>query len=105
MYDSAYFPIVITIWVLGAFGVLPRVKPSTQGEGHERRFFYGSVWAVCMAQPILWVLWKLLPQARTADAIKLAVFVGILAWAGNLARKGLLPRTRPILPGEVIVSD
>ncbi|HEU4890658.1 MAG TPA: hypothetical protein VFT47_03860 [Vicinamibacterales bacterium] len=105
MYDSAYFPIVITIWVLGVLGVLPRVKPSTQGEGHERRFFYGSVWAVCMAQPILWVLWKLLPQARGADAIKLAVFLAILAWAGNLARKGLLPRTRPILPGEVIVSD
>ena len=105
MYDAAYFPIVVSIWILGAVGLLPRVKPSTQGEGHERRFFYGSVWAVCMAQPVLWVLWKLLPHTRTADAIKLAVFLGILAWAGNLARKGLLPRTRPILPGEIIVSD
>jgi len=105
MYDAAYFPIVVSIWILGAAGLLPRVKPSTQGEGHERRFFYGSVWAVCMAQPVLWVLWKLLPHTRTADAVKLAVFLGILAWAGNLARKGLLPRTRPILPGEIIVSD
>jgi hypothetical protein len=105
MYDAAYFPIVVTIWLFGALGLLPRVKPSTQGEGHERRFFYGSVWAVSMAQPVLWVLWKLLPQTRAADAIKLAVFVGILTWAGSLARKGLLPRTRPILPGEVIVSD
>jgi hypothetical protein len=105
MYDAAYFPIVVSMWILGAMGLLPRVKPSTQGEGHERRFFYGSVWAVCMAQPVLWVLWKLLPHTRTADAIKLAVFLGILAWAGNLARRGLLPRTRPILPGEVIVSD
>ena len=35
----------------------------------------------------------------------LLVFIGILAWVGNLARLGLLPRTRPILPGEVIVSD
>ncbi len=105
MYDVAYFPIVVTIWVLGALGRLPRVKPSTQGEGHERRFFYGSVWAVCIAQPVLWLLWKVLPHTRTADALKLAAFIAILAWAGNLARRGLLPRTRPILPGEVIVSD
>lgn len=105
IYDAAYFPIVITVWLLGALGKLPRVKRSTQGEGHERRFFYGSVWAVCLAQPALWLMWKVLPQAPAADAIKLAIFVGILAWVGNLARLGLLPRTRPILPGEVIVSD
>ena len=83
----------------------PRVKRSTQGEGHERRFFYGSVWAVSIAQPILWLLWRTLPTGRVADAVKLAVFLGILAYVGNLARLGLLPRTRPILPGEVIVSD
>lgn len=105
MYDVAYFPIVITIWILGAAGWLPRVKPSTKGEGHERRFFYGSVWAVCIAQPILWVMWKVLPHTRSADIAKLLIFLGILGWVGNLARRGLLPRTRPILPGEVVVSD
>jgi hypothetical protein len=105
LYAMAYFPIVGTIWVLGALGLLPRVKPSTQGEGHERRYFYGSVWAVCIGQPALWLLWKVLPQTRSADALKLIVFLGILAWAGNLARRGLLPRTRPILPGELAVSD
>ena len=81
------------------------MKRSTRGEGHERRFFYGSVWAVCIAQPVLWFLWAVLPVSRTSDAVKLAVFVGILAVVGNLARLGSLPRTRPILPGEVIVSD
>jgi hypothetical protein len=105
IYDAGYFPIVIAIWILGGLGLLPRVKPSTEGEGHERRFFYGSVWAVCVAQPVLWLLWKALPHTQAADAVKLAVFLGILAWVGNLARLGLLPRTRPILPGEVIVSD
>jgi hypothetical protein len=105
MYDVGYFPIAITIWLLGAFGQLPRVKRSTQGEGHERRFFYGSVWAVCIAQPVLWLLWRVLPHTVTADVVKLVVFVGILGWVGNLARRGLLPRTRPILPGEVAVSD
>jgi hypothetical protein len=105
IYDAAYFPIVIAIWILGAAGRLPRVKPSTQGEGHERRFFYGSVWAVCVAQPGLWVLWKVLPEVQWADALKLAVFVALLAWVGNLARLGLLPRTRPIVPGEVAISD
>jgi len=60
---------------------------------------------VCIAQPIMWLLWKVLPQARTADALKLAVFVMILAYVGNMARRGLLPRTRPIVPGELAVSD
>jgi hypothetical protein len=105
LYESAYFPIVIVIWLLGLLGVLPRVKRSTQGEGHERRYFYGSVWAVCIAQPVLWVLWKIVPPGRPGDALKLTVFVAVLVWVGNLARRGLLPRTRPIVPGELAVSD
>ena len=51
IYDAAYFPIAVSVWLLGAFGQLPRVKRSTKNEGHERRYFYGSVWAVCIAQP------------------------------------------------------
>jgi hypothetical protein len=105
MYDIAYFPIAGTFWLLGALGYLPRVKRSTKGEGHERRYFYGSVWAVAIGQPVLWILWKLLPATRTADALKLAVFVGILATVGHMSRRGLLPRTRPIVPGELAVSD
>ena len=105
IYLWAYFPIVVTVWVLGALGRLPRVKPSTKGEGHERRYFYGSVWAVCWAQPILWFLWKVLPRSQGYDALKLAVFLGVLAFVGNLARLGRLPRTRPIVPGELAVSD
>ena len=105
LYDAAYFPIVVTVWILGAIGWLPRVKKSTQNEGHERRYFYGSVWAVCIGQPLLGILWKVLPRTQTADALKLTVFVGILAWVGNMARRGLLPRTRPIVPGELAVSD
>lgn len=105
IYDAGYYPIAITMWLLGAFGLLPRVRRSTKGEGHERRYFYGSVWAVCIGQPVLWFMWRVLPQSRTLDVMKLVVFVGILAYVGNLARRGLLPRTRPILPGELAVSD
>jgi hypothetical protein len=105
MYNVAYFPIAGTMWLLGALGQLPRVKRSTQGEGHERRYFYGSVWAVTIAQPILWLLWKIVPASRIGDAAKLVVFVGILAVVGRMARLGLLPRTRPIVPGEIAVSD
>ena len=105
LYTVAYFPIVISIWLLGVFGLLPRVKRSTQNEGHERRYFYGSVWAVCIAQPVLWFLWRALPRSTTADVVKLTVFVAILAYVGNMARRGLLPRTRPIVPGELAVSD
>jgi len=105
IYEVAYLPIAGSIWLLGAFGQLPRVKRSTKGEGHERRYFYGSVWAVCIAQPVLWLLWRTLPRTRSLDVLKLLVFVAILAWVGNLARRGLLPRTRPIVPGEIAVSD
>jgi hypothetical protein len=105
IYSAAYFPIVGTIWLVGGLGRLPRVKASTKGEGHERRYFYGSVWAVCVAQPVLWLLWKVLPQTRLVDSFKLLVFLGILAFMGNLARLGRLPRTRPIVPGEIAVSD
>jgi hypothetical protein len=105
IYDYGYFPLAIAIWSLGALGALPRVKASTQGEGHERRYFYGSVWAVCIAQPVLGVLWKALPATRAADVLKLVVFVAVLAAVGRLAQKGLLPRTRRIVPGELAISD
>jgi hypothetical protein len=105
IYTVAYFPVAGTIWLLGALGRLPRVKASTKGEGHERRYFYGSVWAVCWAQPVLWFMWKWLPRTPASDAFKLLVFLGILGFVGNLARQGRLPRTRPIVPGELAVSD
>jgi hypothetical protein len=105
IYAAAYFPMAGAIWLLGLFGKLPRVMASTKGEGHERRYFYGTVWAVCIAQPVLWILWRAVPHTRIGDSFKLLVFLGILAWVGNLARLGRLPRTRPIVPGEIAVSD
>lgn len=105
LYDMAYFPIAGTVWTLGLLGWLPRVKASTKGEGHERRYFYGCVWAVTIAQPVLWLLWKVVPVGRTGDVTKLVVFVGVLAAVGHASRLGLLPRTRPIVPGEWAVSD
>jgi hypothetical protein len=100
IYRYAYFPLAGTVWFIGALGMLPRVKPSTAGEGHERRYFYGSVWAVAVAQPILWFSWLLLPRTQLSDIFKLALFVGILSVMGRLAYLGRLPRTRPIVPGE-----
>ena len=105
IYDAAYFPLAIPIWILGAAGELPRVKRSTKGEGHERRYFYGAVWAVCFAQPALGALWRLLPRGRPGDAVKLIGFLTILAASGVLSKRGLLPRTRRIVPGEMAISD
>ena len=105
IYDAGYYPLAAIVWLLGAAGRLPRVKASTQGEGHERRYFYGSVWAVCLAQPVLWFLWAVLPASFGYDLLKLGVFVGILAFVGNLARQGRLPRTRPIVPGTWAIAD
>jgi hypothetical protein len=105
IYDYGYSPLCAIILLLGLLGKLPRVGPSTKGEGIERRYFYGSVWAVTVAQTILLILWKTLPETRTGSFIKLAAFVVALAVMGSLAGRGLLPRTRPILPGEIIISD
>jgi hypothetical protein len=105
IYIYGYFPLAVTIWVLGFAGRLPRVMASTKNEGHERRYFYGSVWAVCIAQPVLGILWVTLPRSVTTDVVELVIFVGILVFMGRLAYLGRLPRTRPILPGELAVSD
>jgi hypothetical protein len=105
IYYYAYLPLAATILLLGALGKLPRVGPSTKGEGTERRYFYGSVWAVTAAQTLLLLLWKLLPLTRAASLEKLAAFAGALGLMGWFAHRGLLPRTRPILPGEWMVSD
>ena len=105
IYNYAYMPLGVLILLLGAFGKLPRVGPSTKTEGTERRYFYGTVWAVTAAQTVLLVLWKALPRSHTGDLVKLSIFVAVLAIMGLLAQRGKLYRTRPIVPGEVIVSD
>ena len=105
IYDTAYFPIAGLCGLIGILGWWPRARPSVQGERYERRWFYGAVWAVTIAQPVLWFLWKALPLTRLSDAAKLIVFWSILAVVGDLARRGVLPRTRPILPGESMVVD
>ena len=105
IYLYGYFPIAVTFWILGTLGKLPRVKPTTSGEGHERRYFYGAVWACVLAQPILGLLWWWLPRGRSYDMLRLAGFLGVLAFMGALAVRGRLPRTRAILPGELAVSD
>jgi hypothetical protein len=105
IYTYAYAPLCAFILLLGIAGKLPRVGPSTKGEGTERRYFYGSVWAVTAAQTVLLILWKTLPTSQTTSLIKLLAFLAALAFMGLLAYRGKLHRTRPIVPGELMVSD
>jgi hypothetical protein len=105
IYQFGYFPLLVLILGLGVAGLLPRVRHSTVGEGTERRYFYGTVWAVTAAQIVLLVLWKTLPRTHAADLLKLAIYIGALAGIGLAASRGALPRTRPILPGELMVAD
>ncbi len=105
IYTYAYLPLAAVILLLGAAGKLPRVESSTRSEGTHRRYFYGSVWAVTAAQTLLLVLWKALPQTSATSLIKLGAYVGALALMGWFAYRGMLPRTRPILPGECMVAD
>ena len=51
-------------------------------------------------------MWKVAAAHRPAPtSSSWSIFLGILAVVGNMARLGLLPRTRPIVPGELAVSD
>ena len=104
IYSYAYFPLCILVLLLGAMGKLPRVGPSTKGEGMERRYFYGTVWAVTAAQTFLLLLWKTLPHSHTSDLIKLFGYIAALLFMGYLSAHGKLYRTRPILPGELMVE-
>ena len=105
IYLYAYSPLCALILLLGILGKLPRVGRSTQGEGWERRYFYGSVWSVTAAQTVLLALWKTLPENSTGSLIKLAAFLAVLVGSGTAAAYGKLPRTRPIVAGELMVSD
>jgi hypothetical protein len=105
IYARIYAPVLLIILLLGIAGVLPRVRRSTKGEGSERRYFYGTVWAVTLAQVVLLILWKTLPRSHGGDAVKLAVYCAVLLTVAAAAAAGLLPRTRPILPGEIVIAD
>jgi len=106
LYHFAYFPILAIVLVLGLFGKLPRVGRSTKNEGVERRYFYGTVWSVTIAQTVLLILWKALPydfaHSFAGSVTKLVIYIAVLSAMGLAAWDGKLPRTRPILPGEVI---
>ncbi len=105
IYSYGYFPIFSIIIAGGLFAVLPRVRRSTVGEGIERRYFYGAVWSITAAQAVLLLLWKTLPRTHSGDVTKLVLYLAVLGALGTATACGWLPRTRPILPGEVMMAD
>lgn len=105
LYQWGYAPACGLVILAGAFGILPRAGVSTKAEGNERRFFYTAVWGVTTAQTLLLVLWKALPLSRKTAVMKLAVFAATLTLIGIAGLRGLLPRTRPIVAGELIIAD
>lgn len=105
IYRYGYPPLCLFVVLLGVAGVLPRAGASTRHEGLERRYFFASVWAVTLAQVLLLAVWKLETPEKVANPMKLLVYsIGLLLVA-VASYQGLLPRMRPILPGELIVAD
>ena len=105
IYQTSYFPHAIPVWALGWLGMLPGVRRSTQGECDERRYFYGTVWAMCIAQPVLWILYLLLPRHDATDILELVVYVGLLAVVAYFSYRGSMPRTQKICAGEIAERD
>jgi hypothetical protein len=105
IYAHAYLPLLLMIIGCGGLGFLPRAGRSTRNEGLERRSFYGAVWAISLAQVLLLLLWKALPRTHTADVVKLVTFLAVVLALGGAAILGVLPRTRPILPGQLMAAD
>ncbi len=52
IYLYGYAPVCAVILLVGLAGRLPRAGTSTLGEGTERRYFYGAVWSVTIAQTV-----------------------------------------------------
>ena len=106
IYDVAYFPIAGTIWVLGALGSAAAREGVDQGRRARAPVLLRiGVGGLHRAAGAVAAVEGAAAQTRACDTLKLVVFVGILAFVGNLARLGVLPRTRPIVPGELAVSD
>lgn len=105
IYQYGYTPICALTLVLGIMGVLPRAGASTKNEGLERRYFFAAVWAVTLAQILLLLVWKLDLPVEVANPVRLLVFAGGLIIIAAASYRGMLPRTRPILSGELTVAD
>jgi hypothetical protein len=105
IYAYGYTPVLAVMLLLGITGVLPRVRRSTKGEGNERRSFYTAIWSITAAQTALLILWKVLPKTHGTDIAKFDIYVLVLVGMSLLGASGILPRTRPILPGELMVAD
>lgn len=104
IYQWMYAPVCGGILLAGVAGLLPRAGFSTRGEGTERRYFYTAVWSVTAAQTLLLIAWKAMPLNRRTTAMKLGLFAGTLLAMGAAGLRGMLPRTRPIVTGELMVG-
>ena len=104
IYEAAYYPLVAAALLLGLLGRWPRTHPTTGGEGYERRWFYGTVWAVIPADLVLLILWKSLPRGWALDLLKLSAHLLVLAAILSLAYLGKLPRTKRPRLGEAMID-
>ena len=106
IYRYGYFPMAGLIWAVGLLGASAAREAVDAGRGTRAPLLlrHGLGRRRCAAGALV-----ALPDdaegtgARTRSSC--VVFVGVLAAMGWRAYKGKLPRTRPIVPGELAALD
>ena len=90
IYDHAYFPLAIALWIWAHSGSCHASARRPRAKARSAAIFTGRCGPCAAAEPVLGVLWKILPRSHAADRDKLAVFAGILAVTGYFAYRGKL---------------
>lgn len=96
-YEWLYWVLALAVVLATAFGLTPRARRSTIGEGAERAWFYVVIWTVVPTQVIAWAMWRLGSRMGMSgaplDRLRLATFLASTLLFFGLGYLAKLPRT------------
>ena len=68
IYRYASFPIAGTVWLYSARLGGCHASCGQEGRGARASLLYGTVWAMCIAQPRSGLMWYVVPDTRVGNA-------------------------------------